>query len=408
MQIICKFFRYQKSIATFVARNTTAMKLLCTLDRRRQRKDGTYPVKLYIYHRAQTRIATNMFASSEEWDDTRACYKVRGMNDRTRNILLRDMLNKVESLLFNLELSGELSCMTDKQLRVAVEAAIGSQKAERRTLVSFLDKGAVGKAERTQRLFKWCRDKVAAYDGKVQINDVSKKWVADFQKYLETEGLRPNSVALLLSYVSRACSIAVTDEVISRNPCVGMRKPKEDTRKRSLPVEVMRQLRDMPLEGNKAWARDMFFLSFYLIGINMADLYSAHTIVAGRLEYKRRKTGTLYSVAVPAEAAAIIEKYKGDGKLLDTSRFTSSGTMCTALTYCLRKLHPGLSTYYARHTWASMAAELDIPIETISHALGHKIGSPVTAIYVAYNQRKVDDANRRVIDYLNADKRGME
>jgi integrase len=64
---------------------------------------------------------------------------------------------------------------------------------------------------------------------------------------------------------------------------------------------------------------------------------------------------------------------------------------------------PGLTTNYARHTWATFAAELEIPMETISHALGHKIGSPITAIYIAYNQKKVDDANRKVIDYLNAD-----
>lgn len=381
------------------------MKTRCTLDRRRMKSDGTFPVKIYFRHRENNLISTKLSAHPDEWDDLGGCFRGRSLNDRSRNILLREIYNKVEGVLFNLELSGELAHMTDKQVRVAVEAALGSQKAERRTLVSFLDKGAIGKSERTQRLFKWCKDKVTAFDAKVQINDVSKKWLADFQRFLEREGFAPNSVALLLSYVSRACSIALTDGILLSNPCVGLRKPKEETRKRSLPVEELRKLRDMPLEGNAAWARDMFLLSFYLIGINMADLYEAHSLVAGRLEYKRRKTGTLYSVAVPAEAAAIIEKYKGSEKLIDTSRFTSSGTMCTKLTFHLRKLHPGLTTYYARHSWATLAAELDIPIETISHALGHKIGSPVTAIYVAYNQRKIDEANRKVIDYLNSDKK---
>jgi integrase len=64
---------------------------------------------------------------------------------------------------------------------------------------------------------------------------------------------------------------------------------------------------------------------------------------------------------------------------------------------------PNLTTNCARHTWATLAAEADIPMEAISHALGHKIGSPITNIYVAYNQKKVDAANRKVIDYINAD-----
>jgi len=44
---------------------------------------------------------------------------------------------------------------------------------------------------------------------------------------------------------------------------------------------------------------------------------------------------------------------------------------------------------------------LDIPKETISAALGHEIGSEITGIYIDYNLRKVDEANRKVVDYTN-------
>lgn len=56
--------------------------------------------------------------------------------------------------------------------------------------------------------------------------------------------------------------------------------------------------------------------------------------------------------------------------------------------------------YIFRHSWATLAAELDIPKETISAGLGHEIGSDVTSIYIKFDQKKVDDANRRVIDYV--------
>lgn len=381
------------------------MKYYFCLDRRRQRRDKSYKIRLYVYHRGQIYIPTRFTARDEEWSEDTKSFIVKEPADKLKNFHLRDILNKVEGVLFNLELSGELEAMTDAQLRAAIDTAIGAKRSEKRSLISYLDKGAVGKSQRTQRLFKWCKDRVAAFDAKVQIADVSKKWLTDFQRHLEKEGYAVNSVALLLSYVARACSIAHAEGYIRANPAVGYRKPKQETRKRSLSVEVMRQLRDKELSGSQEWARDMFFLSFYLIGINTADLYDLKELRDGRVEYKRHKTGTLYSVAVPPEAAAIIEKYKGDGKLIDTGRFTSSGTMGTCLTRYLRQIHPDLTTYYARHTWATIAAELDIPIETISHALGHKIGSPVTAIYVAYNQRKIDEANRKVIDYINADKK---
>lgn len=62
-------------------------------------------------------------------------------------------------------------------------------------------------------------------------------------------------------------------------------------------------------------------------------------------------------------------------------------------------LFPDLSQYWCRHTWATMAAELDIPKETIAAGLGHG-GNTVTDIYIRFDQKKVDDANRRIIDYL--------
>ena len=61
---------------------------------------------------------------------------------------------------------------------------------------------------------------------------------------------------------------------------------------------------------------------------------------------------------------------------------------------------PGVTQYWCRHSWATIAAELDIPMDTISAALGHSHGSPVTNIYIDFNQKKIDDANRRVIDYI--------
>ena len=66
-------------------------------------------------------------------------------------------------------------------------------------------------------------------------------------------------------------------------------------------------------------------------------------------------------------------------------------------------LFPDLSTYWSRHTWSTIAAELDTPIDVIAHALGHEIpGLDVTSIYIHFNEKKVDDANRKVIDLVNS------
>lgn len=61
---------------------------------------------------------------------------------------------------------------------------------------------------------------------------------------------------------------------------------------------------------------------------------------------------------------------------------------------------PDLSSNWARHTWATIASRLDLPKEVISRGLGHSFGLSVTDIYIDFDNSKVDEANRRVIDYV--------
>ena len=379
-------------------------KIRIILDKRRA-SGNSFPVRLYIYHREQLRIPTGITAREEEWDEAAGLLIARDVTARAKNARLRDMLNRCETLLLNLSMSGELPKMTAKMLRQQVDKELGLERRGGASLLDYLEKAKTGKAERTQRLFAWAQQRVTAFDEKVKVGDVTEAWVEKFRDHL-LENYEPNTVAQAMAWVSRALSIAITDGVIARNPCVGVRKPKKETRKKSLSLEKMRELRDMTFEGRNAagmeFARDIFFLQFYLLGINVIDLFEVKEVVDGRIDYVRHKTGTLYSVKVQPEALAIIEKWRGEDRLL-VNRHKNMGNLCSCLTRWLKHIIPGLSTNYSRHTWATMAAELEIPIETISHALGHKIGSPITAIYVAYNQKKVDEANRRVIDYLNAD-----
>jgi integrase len=61
-----------------------------------------------------------------------------------------------------------------------------------------------------------------------------------------------------------------------------------------------------------------------------------------------------------------------------------------------------ISSYWARHTVATlMINELDVSKDTVSEALGHSYGSKITSVYINFDQKKVDIANRRLIDLIN-------
>lgn len=109
---------------------------------------------------------------------------------------------------------------------------------------------------------------------------------------------------------------------------------------------------------------------------------------------------------------ALIEKYKGVNWLLfpldsykNYRHFYMN--MCNGLRDVKERLNEieddmsieTLTSYWARHSWATIAASLDIPKDTIAAALGHG-GNTVTDIYIDFDQKKVDIANRKVLDWV--------
>lgn len=370
------------------------------LDTRRPLKNNTYPIKLRVWHRSAILLSTSFNATPNEWTGTQ--YKETSAICKARNVHLRTMLNKIETLLISLEQSGSLFNITDRALRSLCLQELGRRGQSAVTLIEYLKKASDGRAERTKAIYRWIIALVESYDGKVQIADVDEVWLCRFCDQLNKK-YKPNTVAQVISKTLRAINIAVEDGVIAVNNAKNIKRPRAVTRKKSLSVEAVRRLRDMffsPAQRRTEYARDIWLLQLYLIGINVADLYDLGEIIDGRVEYDRHKTGTLYSIKILPEAMRIIDKYRGSKRLLAPP---GPKHLVQMLNNALRGLTPNLTTNCARHTWATLAAEADIPIETISHALGHKIGSPITNIYVAYNQKKVDAANRKVIDYINAD-----
>lgn len=181
--------------------------------------------------------------------------------------------------------------------------------------------------------------------------------------------------------------------------------------KRSLSKEKIVAIRDMQIPEDQ-WrmllARDCFMLSFYLIGMNAADLYNQPPIVEGRIEYERIKTRTrrsdkaLISVKLEPEAAELINKY-------DFQKFYSSAnTMSRAINYGLKKIgeligEPNLTFYAARHSWATIASnDCGIDKYTVHLALNHvEEDMKITDRYIRKDWSMIDRANRKVLDYLS-------
>ena len=150
-------------------------------------------------------------------------------------------------------------------------------------------------------------------------------------------------------------------------------------------------------------ARDLFMFSFYARGMPFVDIvFLKHdSIINGIIYYERNKTGQRMQVRVIPPLAALIEKYItsfSDRTSYMQYRY-ALGNVNRLLKRLGRRLHLPLvlTTYVARHSWATIAKEEGFSIASISEGLGHT-SEATTQIYLqSFNSEVIDKINEQVV-----------
>jgi integrase len=251
----------------------------------------------------------------------------------------------------------------------------------------------------TATLYEATYHMIELFDGgaPLMFEDISTGWLADFETYMKKrrKGNKQNTVAIPLRNIRAVFNSAIIHGVIPRNvyPFQEFKIKQAETAKRALSIEQIRFIRDFKTKyAITALARDMFMLSFYLIGMNNTDLFELPDINNGRIDYHRAKTGKFYSIKIEPEAASLIKSLKGEKKLLNFSDIYKTPH---ALTHSLNK---GIKRII--HSWATIASnDCDAGDDLIAAALG-QTRKTVTDIYINRNSKKVDELNRKVLDCL--------
>ncbi len=388
------------------------------LDTRRALQDGTFPVKLSVGHGTRLYLSTGISVPRANWVDG----QVEGLKDAKRlNTALDNQRLRVQARLLRLREDGRLAGASNTYLRKLLTAPDMDDVPEEDKRTSFwtiAERCISTKEGRTKLVYLHTLSKLRAFAGgcPLYIENIDRVWLHDFEASI---GGKVNSRALHLRNLRHICNFALDEELTTHYPFRKFKIRTEETLKKALTVDQLRALLTMPVEPWQEEYRDMFWLMFLLRGINAVDLFGAtpDQVVDGRLEYRRSKVGTLLSVKLEPEALEIIEKYRGKDHLVaPLDRYTNYKDYLRRMDYGLKSLgrptgkrgkilgpgmFPKLSSNWARHTWATLCAELDIPDPTITLGMGHKTaGHKTTAIYIKRDMKKVDDANRKVIDYI--------
>lgn len=338
-------------------------------------------------------------------------------------VLLNSFQQHIDDV--RLEIIKEGVSLNAKEIRDRIRSAVFGEdaKCQAGEFVRFYNKFMDGVQKKsTHSIYEQTLARMRAYDSKLDSRtfaDINLAYLEGLEAFFaQTQSKNARNVHL--RNIRTVFNRAIDHEITDLYPFRRFKIRPEETEKRSLTLEQLRLL--FTTDQVQPYAelyRDMFKLIFMLIGINTADLHALKEIGPdGRIHYKRAKTGRLYSIKVEPEALEIIERWRGKkGLLCIADRWTESRQFMHQCNKHLKligpmeregrggrkvitPLFPELTTYWARHTWATIAAELDIPDAVIACALGHATPFTTTEIYIKRNLKKVDEANRRVLDHV--------
>lgn len=246
--------------------------------------------------------------------------------------------------------------------------------------------------------------------------------VGGYNSFLEGRGLLRNSISFYMRILRAAYNQAADRGLVRqafpfRQVYTGIDK----TRKRAVGEETVLRLFHLELPAFSAldFARDLFIFSYCTRGMAFVDIayLKKKDLRGGEIRYARHKTRQTLCVRIEVAARKIIDKYAGlapdtpylfpiltgRGEEADFREYCSALDRQNRMLKKLSALLPDgcrLTSYTARHTWATAARNHQVPLSVISVGLGHT-SERTTRIYLAeLENAAIDSANRELLRRL--------
>lgn len=252
-------------------------------------------------------------------------------------------------------------------------------------------------------------------DSDIALDDIDAPLMKRYEHFLHNRGLTPNTTAFYLRVTRTIYRLAVRQGLTTdRHPFDYVATGHATTVKRALPIDVISRIARLDnLTPLQLLARDLFLFSFYTRGMAFVDMaYLRHSDISnGTLTYHRHKTGQQLTVRWEQQMQDIVDRHpNGNADYLLPIIRRNNGRERGQYRHCHRivnqqlrtigqrlGLHQPLTTYVARHSWASIARTMDVPIGIISEAMGHT-SEHTTRIYLkSLDTERLDSLNRSII-----------
>ncbi len=380
-----------------------------------EKKSDKYMVRLAIAHNGDTRYVS----TGVQVDNTMQFRNGRVTNRPDANILntrLQGFITKYETALSELQYTECLSCT---QLLSALRDIVNRKSRNaglEAIFMEFIENSRLVDSSKSV-LTSGMRHALKVL-GDIPIGALCYQKIVRLESELRKKRLSNSTIVLVMAALRRTVTYARRCGYVPHEfqPFGDYREPQADIRDSWLTPEQLIKLRDAKLYGSmQQTTRDYIMLSFYLGGINIADLLSINFKALRhkrRLKYIRNKTKSQQKANkyvefdIPDEAMPYIEKYMRPDGYLGT-KYQRKDMLHSYFSQSIKSLREqtGLNNliyYSARKTFAQIAFNLGIPTGVIDFILGHKLNKQGRTLYnyIYVSPEKATDAIRRVLDFL--------
>ena len=375
-----------------------------------------------IHKRKVKYISTEHQIYAYEWDEKAETIVVAAESERKGTLAM--MQCKIDKAFKQLRsiLDRTERCHKDYTVDDLCKAFIKEQTYK--TVFVFLHEQAT-KKEQMKRLGTartygnaYRRFKAFREDVDLTFDELTPDMIECYEAWLIDRRLKQNSIRCYLRTLNTLLYKAAEEGLLNnRNLFSHVHLSYVKTTKRAISEKELKLIANIRLPENSsiALARDIFMFSFYMRGMPFVDIaYLRKTdLKNGMWTYCRRKTNQCLKVEWEKAQQNIIDRYSrqtADSPYLfpiilkeDGTEYQQYQRMQININRALKRLGKmaglkmPLTTYVARHTWASVARDMNIPISIISEGMGHN-SIKTTQVYLnSIDTSRINKANKRII-----------
>lgn len=389
--------------------------LKLVLDQRRKRKDGLYPLIIRLSHQSSTRdLPTQVKLKPSQFNSRKGIIKGnQKLNDEMQRLLL-SYTEIVRKVLTQNPLVG-IQELKEQVLYPKIQQTTIREYWEAE--IERLNKVNRASGARVYTYTLSALSKVANLD--VPFASFTYQNLKEMDTALYTKGMKVNGVGAYMRTFRAVCNKAIKDDLVGYDwyPFRKYSIRKERTLSRALSLEELQQFFNLDIAENHP-AYDSWCIGkliFMLRGINIKDLLllTEQNITGDRIQYRRSKTGTLYSIQLLDEAKLLLCRNQGD-TLLGRITKEELDNAQALVTRCMQnrktinkhlknigkqlQLSQPLTTYCFRHSWASLCRKSGYPKDLIAQGLGHASTSVTDTYLEQFDQGLVDEMNKQVVE----------